>query len=237
MRKKTMVDKDNTQYSQYHECDALDLIRQGFRQGGSALVEKDREKVEKDIRKFHDAGDVEAFYKSCQEFERLTCHIYFILGEYEKIFERLLYSQKFFHYSLTVSDCFYTYCWISDSLISFILNNKDIKISHNVIVDIYDQERKKLNSVFEEFLKKFTVIEPENNGPVSETIEYLIKKNKLLPEPDPITKKYIATGSTPDIVAWIKLNNLHDVFPPALFHAMINTKCKERIIKKYYRDM
>jgi hypothetical protein len=59
----------------------------------------------------------------------------------------------------------------------------------------------------------------------------------LLPNPDPVTKKYTASGSTPDIIAWLKLNNLEKVFPPKLFDAMINTKCKPWIIEKYYRDI
>jgi hypothetical protein len=73
--------------------------------------------------------------------------------------------------------------------------------------------------------------------PVSETIEVMIRKNILLPEPDPETGKYIQSGSTPSTVAWIKLNNLTEQFPPRLFSAMIKTKCKPWIIEKYYRDM
>jgi len=65
----------------------------------------------------------------------------------------------------------------------------------------------------------------------------MIRKNKLLPDPDLVTKKYTTSGSTPDTIAWLKLKNLHKVFPPKLFHAMINTKCKSWIIKKYYWDI
>lgn len=86
-------------------------------------------------------------------------------------------------------------------------------------------------------LDSFNAGNPENKDPVSETIEFMIKKNILLPDPDPETGKYITSGSTPETVAWIKLNNLRREFPPKLFYAMIKTKCKPWIIEKYYRDM
>jgi hypothetical protein len=72
---------------------------------------------------------------------------------------------------------------------------------------------------------------------ISETIEIMIRKNVLLPEPNPETGKYITSGSTPDAIAWIKLNDMKKKFPPKLFNAMIETKCEPETVEKYYRDL
>jgi hypothetical protein len=234
MRKKTKSDNDN---SQFYESDWLELARQGFMQTGYEEVIKKQEELEKEIKKFHKAENIKAFNESCEKLEHLSLLTRFILGEYKKIFEQAISSSNLFQYHMTISDCFSVYCWISDNLVSFMLNNKDIKISHDVIVYVYNLERKKLDTAFEEFLKDFLAGKSENNVPISETIEYMIRKNKLLPNPDPISKKYTTSESTPEIIAWLKLKNLHEVFPPKLFSAMINTKCKPWIIKKYYRDI
>jgi len=233
MKKKTRGEEN----SQFHESDWLELVRCSFRQNDLKEIREEQEKLEKDIIKFNEDQNMKAFEEACNKLDLSSCLVYFMLGEYEEIFRLLLINAKFFKHHLTVSDCFYTYCWISDCLVSFMLTNSDIKISHDVIVDTYDRERKKLDSVFEAFIKEFTAGNPENNGPLSETIEHMIRKNKLLPEPDPETKKYTASGSIPETIAWLKLNNLQKVFPPKLFNAMINTKCKPWIIAKYYRDI
>jgi len=255
MRKKIIGNKDNSQIyesdredvvrymkatgkKKIYESDWLELARYGFIQNVYPEFAKEQKEIEKDIRKFHKAEDIKAFNESCMKFEHLSWIGYFIMGEYKKIFELSLNSSRFFQYHLTISDCFSIYYWISDNLVSFMMNNEISKYnSHDVIVYVYDIERKKLDSVFEEFLKKFTAGKSENNGPISETIEQMIRKNKLLPDLDPVTKKYTTSGSTPDTIAWLKLNNLHKVFPPKLFNVMINTKCKPWIIEKYYRDL
>jgi hypothetical protein len=72
---------------------------------------------------------------------------------------------------------------------------------------------------------------------IPKTIELMIREGVLLPTPDPVTGKYIPRDSTPETVAWIKLNDLQREFNHKLFYAMIQSKCKPWIIQKYYRDV
>jgi hypothetical protein len=250
MGKKTTGNKNDSKFKDgFYECDWLEFMRYNFIQNTLPEIIKDQEKIGKDIKNFHKADKWDAFVESCKKYTHIWCLTYFILGEYKKVFESAQDTSKMFGYHLTIPDYFYTYCWLSDNLVSFTLNNKDISelISHDFIVSAFDIERKKIDVIFEGFLKELTAdTEPtkefpnngtENKGPVSETIELLIRKNKLLPKPDPETGLYTQSGSTPDTVAWIKLNNLRNIFPPKLFHAMIKTNCKPWIIEKYYRDL
>jgi len=71
----------------------------------------------------------------------------------------------------------------------------------------------------------------------TKAIDIMIKEGILLPEPSLETGKYTTSNSTPDTIAWIKLNDMQEKFPPKLFFAMIETNCKLEIIKKYYRDL
>jgi hypothetical protein len=114
--------------------------------------------------------------------------------------------------------------------------NKDFEDRHKKLELIFLQYGKKIieNTDFpkKELSKNIT----ETKSHVSETIELMIRKNILLPKPDPETGQYIPSGSTPDTVAWVKMNGLCKKFPHKLFHAVIKTNYKPWIIAKYYRD-
>jgi len=236
MREKTKSDADN---SKFNESNWLEVFRDDFIQTCFDELMAERKKLGEKIVNLNNAGEEEALYEAMSIYEDINMFIFIIMGDYIKAFDYALKGYKVLcNYNMTASDCFALYCKISDYLPYFILqSDKGKKISYDVLVLTYITERKKLDSDFEECLKKLTVEKHDNNNPVSETIELMIKNNKLLPKPNPATGKYITSDTTPWTIKWLKAKNLHSVFPAKLFDAMIETKCKPEIIKKYYRDL
>jgi hypothetical protein len=145
-------------YENYKTGDWLEIQREYFRQNDLTEIIKDQKKLEKDLMISNEAGNMKEADISIKKLTLLCCLIDIMLGDYKNIFELFVSTAKLYKCPWTISDCFWAYCWVSDYLVSYVLDNEDLtkSISHDEIVYTYDVERKKLNGIFEEFIKEFT---------------------------------------------------------------------------------
>jgi hypothetical protein len=164
-------------YENYKIGDWLEIQREYFRQNDLTKIINDQEKLEKDLMISNEAGNMKVADKLVKKLTLSYSLVYVMLGKYKNIFELFVGTAKLYKCHWTISDCFWAYCWVSDYLVSYVLDNKDLNelISYDDIVYIYDLERKKLNGIFEEFIKGFTA----DTEPLKEFPETADEKDRV----------------------------------------------------------